>query len=36
MIIIITTIMRRFLAILVMAAVTMAALPTNFTWGAGG
>jgi hypothetical protein len=28
--------MRRILAVLVMAAVAMSALPTNFTWGAGG
>lgn len=28
--------MRRILAILVMAAAVMSALPTNFTWGAGG
>lgn len=28
--------MRRILALLVMTAVALAALPTNFTWGAGG
>lgn len=28
--------MRRILALLMVAAVALAALPANFTWGAGG
>jgi hypothetical protein len=28
--------MRRILSLLLLAAVVLAALPTNFTWGAGG